>query len=50
MGNVCEKKPDDLSHSFASFYDLSWKDIDGNVVNFDAFKGKMVICVNVATN
>lgn len=50
MGNVCGKKSDDLSHSFASFYELSCEDIDGNVVNFDTFKGKLCICVNVATN
>ena len=31
-----------------SFYDLSAKDIDGNDVSFDKFKGKVVLVTNVA--
>ena len=32
-----------------SFYDLSAKDIDGNDVSFDKFKGKVVLVTNVAS-
>jgi len=32
-----------------SFYNLSMKDIDGSTTKFDAFKGKVCICVNVAS-
>ncbi len=31
-----------------SFYDLSAKDIDGNDVSFEKFKGKVVLVTNVA--
>lgn len=40
--------PDDLSHDFRSFHELSWKSIDGKEVSFDEFKGKMCLCLNVA--
>jgi hypothetical protein len=32
-----------------SFYDLEAKDIDGGVVKFDEFKGKVTVVVNVAS-
>lgn len=35
--------------SMSGFYDLSAKDIDGNVVSFDRFKGKVVLITNVAS-
>jgi glutathione peroxidase len=31
-----------------SFHELSAKDIDGNDVSFDKFKGKVVLITNVA--
>ncbi len=33
----------------SSFYDLSAVDIDGNDVSFEAFRGKVVLVVNVAS-
>ena len=33
----------------ASFYDLSEKDANGNVVSFEKFRGKVVYGVNVAS-
>ena len=35
-------------HSISSFYDLSTNDIDGVQVNFDEFRGKIVVIVNIA--
>jgi glutathione peroxidase-family protein len=35
--------------SRSSFYDLSAVDIDGNDVSFEAFRGKVVLVVNVAS-
>lgn len=39
-----------LVGKIGSFYDLSAKDIDGNVVSFSDFKDKVVIITNVASN
>ena len=33
----------------ASFYDLSYPDVDGNVVDFSKFKGKVSFVTNVAS-
>lgn len=33
-----------------SFYDFKMKDIDGNEVDFDQYRGKKVLVVNVASN
>jgi|ERR1712188_196130 len=35
--------------SVKSFFDLSAKDIDGNMVDFAKFKGQVALVVNVAT-
>ena len=32
-----------------SFYDFKMKSIDGKMINFSTFKGKKVLCVNVAS-
>jgi len=32
-----------------SFYELTYTDIDGNAVSMSSFKGKYVLCVNVAS-
>jgi glutathione peroxidase len=32
-----------------SFYELTYKDIDGNAVSMSSYKGKYVLCVNVAS-
>mmetsp|Transcript_3559 Transcript_3559/g.7360 ORF Transcript_3559/g.7360 Transcript_3559/m.7360 type:complete len:235 (-) Transcript_3559:90-794(-) len=39
----------ELAH-IGSVYDLEAEDIDGSVVRFDDFKGKVVVVVNVASN
>jgi hypothetical protein len=39
---------DDLSHTYASFNDLSHKDADGNIVDFRKYEGKVVMVVNSA--
>jgi glutathione peroxidase len=39
----------DLLLSPKSFYDLKIKDIDGKDIDFSTFKGKKVMCVNVAS-
>jgi glutathione peroxidase len=39
----------DLLLSPKSFYDLKIKDIDGKEIDFSSFKGKKVMCVNVAS-
>ena len=39
---------DDLSHDFADFYAISAKANDGTAVDFSTFRGKVVMCVNVA--
>lgn len=37
------------SRSFASFYDITDTDTNGNPVDFAQFKGKVAYCVNVAS-
>jgi len=46
MGNSAST---DLSHGFDSFHELSHTDLDGNLVNFEAYRGKVVLAVNVAS-
>eukprot|EP00565_Helicotheca_tamesis_P004525 CAMPEP_0185727442 /NCGR_PEP_ID=MMETSP1171-20130828/3131_1 /TAXON_ID=374046 /ORGANISM="Helicotheca tamensis, Strain CCMP826" /LENGTH=236 /DNA_ID=CAMNT_0028396017 /DNA_START=85 /DNA_END=795 /DNA_ORIENTATION=+ len=52
----CAKHEKELADSLAdiegihSFYDLSAKDIDGNVVEFKSLMGKVTIVVNVASH
>ena len=46
---VNETAPDDNILSNDSFYSLSAVDIDGNTINFDKYKGKKLLIVNVAS-
>ena len=46
---VNDTAPDDSSLSNISFYSLSAVDIDGNLINFDKYKGKKLLIVNVAS-
>ena len=46
---VNDTAPDDSSLSNNSFYSLSAVDIDGNLINFDKYKGKKLLIVNVAS-
>ena len=39
-----------ISDQQMSFYDLSINGIEGDKINFNDFKGKYVLCVNVASN
>jgi glutathione peroxidase len=39
---------DNLDFPYSSIYDLSMKDIDGEMVSFDQFRGKTLLIVNVA--
>jgi hypothetical protein len=54
----CDKNPNYMLYNCAkscsedipkSFYDLSQKDIDGNLIEFSQFKGKVLYIVNVAS-
>ena len=47
-GGAGHGEDDDLSHEYSSFYDLSAKDADGNVVEFSKFKGKVILIINSA--
>jgi len=40
---------DTLEHNYSSFYELSAENIQGQKVDFDQFKGKVVLIVNVAS-
>lgn len=44
-----EKKATMIASTPKSFYDLSYTDIDGNTVKMSTYKGKYVLCVNVAS-
>ena len=46
---VNETAPDDDILSSNSFYSLSAVDIDGNLINFNKYKGKKLLIVNVAS-
>ena len=46
---VNETAPDDGILSSNSFYSLSAVDIDGNLINFNKYKGKKLLIVNVAS-
>ena len=48
MGPLLSKPSDDLSHTFADFYALTGKANNGSAVDFSAYRGKVVVCVNVA--
>jgi len=51
--SICKEWKDEFGgvdlDKIDSFYDLSAKDIDGNVVDFDEFRGKIVLIANVAS-
>jgi glutathione peroxidase len=44
-----KKKATLIAATPTSFYDLSYKAIDGSTVNMSQYKGKYVLCVNVAS-
>ena len=44
-----ETAPDNLPFSDSDFYSLSAKDIDGNTINFEKYRGKKLLIVNVAS-
>ena len=44
-----ETAPDNLPFSDSNFYSLSAKDIDGNTINFEKYRGKKLLIVNVAS-
>jgi len=44
-----EKKAEMIAATPKSFYDLTYTDINGNAVAMSAYKGKYVLCVNVAS-
>lgn len=44
-----EKSESRLLHKPVSFYTLSVESIDGKLIDFSQFKGKKVLCVNVAS-
>ena len=46
---VNDVAPKDNISSNSKFYNLSAKDIDGNVVDFSDYKGKKLLIVNVAS-
>ncbi len=46
---VNETAPEDNNSTNDSFYNLSAVDIDGNTINFDKYKGKKLLIVNVAS-
>jgi len=50
MGGGCFKadNADDCSTPFQSIYEVTAKDIDGETVSFEAYRGKVLIIVNVA--
>ena len=43
-----DKRQSDIAH-ISSFFDLSAMDIDRNLVDFEMFRGKVTIVVNVAS-
>ncbi len=43
------RTPDKAGDIPKSFYDFKMKSIDGKMINFSSFKGKKVLCVNVAS-
>ncbi len=47
--NIKETAPKLNSQSNEKFYQLSAKDIEGNIVNFSKYKGKKLLIVNVAS-
>lgn len=54
FGTICTVKssipPEEaLAQASASFYDLTIEDIDGGMLNMADYKGKYVLCVNVAS-
>lgn len=49
MAFMIKSKPVDLSQVPTDFYELTFKDIDGVTVKMSDFKGKYVLCVNVAS-
>ena len=44
-----EKKAAMIAETPKSFYDLTYTDIEGNTVSMSKYKGKYVLCVNVAS-
>jgi len=44
-----EKKAEMIAATPKSFFDLTYTDINGNAVAMSAYKGKYVLCVNVAS-
>jgi glutathione peroxidase len=44
-----EKKAAMLAETPKSFHELSYTDIEGNTVSMSSYKGKYVLCVNVAS-
>tara|TARA_B100001989_G_scaffold224352_1_gene178773 strand:+ start:357 stop:950 length:594 start_codon:yes stop_codon:yes gene_type:complete len=44
-----ETAPDNVPLSDSNFYSLSAKDIDGNIINFEKYRGKKLLIVNVAS-
>jgi len=44
-----EKKASMIAETPKSFYELTYTDIDGKPVSMSAYKGKYVLCVNVAS-
>jgi glutathione peroxidase len=49
MAFIKKSTPADLSQVPSDFYELTFKDIDGVTVKMSDFKGKYVMCVNVAS-
>jgi len=44
-----QRKAELISETPSSFYDLSYTDISGKAMSMSAYKGKYVLCVNVAS-
>ena len=48
LEKAAQQTDKELAH-ITSFYDLEAKDINGNMIKFEQFRGKVVIIVNVAS-
>ena len=49
MGSYFSKHDCDTNHNFKSFHEIKANDIDGNEVDFNIYKNKVVIVCNVAS-
>lgn len=48
MGNCCCCLKDDLTVPFNSIYEVTMKDLNGEIVYFEEFRNKVLVIVNIA--